>query len=101
MVQAGLARRPASVSPARWTRICARRRPLRPSPPPIQLPRSPAFSHGFVSLLWGVSLGAYVWAGLLAIGVSQVTSVIFGIVAVVVIFFYVRLYGDDPLRRRS
>ena len=68
--------------------------------PPIHIPRPPAFSHGFVSLTWGVALGAYVWVGLLAIGVSKWTSVLFGIIAATVIFFYVRLYGDDPLRRR-
>ena len=73
---------------------------MRPGPP-IHPPRPPAFSHGFVSLLWGIGLGAYVWAGLLAIGVSKGTSVIFGIVAAGLIFFCVRLYGDDPLRRRS
>jgi len=69
-------------------------------PPPIHFPRPPALSHGFVSLAWGVALGAYVWVGLLAVGVSQGTSVLFGIIAAVLIFFYVRLYGDDPLRRR-
>ena len=75
--------------------------PVRPGPPPIHVPRPPAFSHGFVSLLWGISLGAYVWAGLLAVGVAGGTSVIFGIVAAGLIFFYVRLYGDYPLRRGS
>jgi len=69
-------------------------------PPPIHLPRPPALSHGFVSLAWGVVLGAYVWIGLLGIGVSHGTSVVFGIIAAVAIFFYIRLYGDEPLRRR-
>ena len=72
----------------------------RSGPPPIRLPRPPAFGHGLVSLLWGVSLGVYVWAGLLAIGASGGTSIIFGIVAAALIFFSVRLFGDDPLRRR-
>ena len=68
--------------------------------PPIHLPRPPAFSHGFVSVVWGIALGTYVWIGLLAVDVSQGTSIVFGIVACVLIFFYVRLYGDDPLRTR-
>lgn len=61
--------------------------------------RPPAFSHGFVSFLWGAGLGLYVWAGLLAIGVSAGTSIIFGLVAAGLIFFFVRLYGDDSLKR--
>ena len=62
-------------------------------------PRPPAFSPGFTSLVWGVSLGAFVWLGLLAVGVSNGTAFVSGIVATVVIFFYVRLFGADPLRR--
>jgi hypothetical protein len=66
----------------------------------IHPPRPPAFSHGFTSFLWGAGLGVFVWVGLLAVGVSGGTSILFGIIAGVLIFFYVRLFGDDPLRRR-
>jgi hypothetical protein len=62
-------------------------------------PRPPAFSPGFTSFVWGVSLGAFVWIGLLGVGVSSGTAFLSGIVAAVVIFFYVRLFGADPLRR--
>jgi hypothetical protein len=62
-------------------------------------PRLPAFSPGFTSLVWGVCLGAYIWLGLLAIGVSGGTSFVFSLVAGTLIFFYVRLFGADPLRR--
>jgi len=54
-------------------------------------PRPPAFSPGFTSLLW---------VGLLAVDVSGGTAFLFGLIAAVLIFFYVRLFGDDPLRRR-
>ncbi len=57
-------------------------------------PRPPAFSHGFVSFLWGLGLGAFIWLGLLAIGVSNATAFLFGLVAGALIFFLVRLYGD-------
>ena len=66
----------------------------------IHPPRPPAFSHGFTSFLWGAGLGVFVWIGLLAVGVSGGASILFGIIAGVLIFFYVRLFGDDPLRRR-
>jgi hypothetical protein len=46
-----------------------------------------------------VTLGAFVWIGLLAIGISAGTAFLFGLVSAVLIFFYVRLYGADQLRR--
>ena len=61
--------------------------------------RPPAFSPGFTSLLWGVGLGIFIWAGLLAIGISSGTAFLFGLVAAVLIFFYVRLFGADQLNR--
>jgi hypothetical protein len=61
--------------------------------------RPPAFSPGFTSLLWGIGLGAFIWLGLLAIGISAGTAFLFGLVAGTLIFFYVRLFGADQLRR--
>ena len=61
--------------------------------------RPPAFSPGFTSLLWGIGLGLFVWIGLLAIGMSAGTAFLFGVVAAVLIFFYVRLFGADQLNR--
>ena len=62
-------------------------------------PRPPAFSPGFTSFVWGVCLGGFIWIGLLAIGVSGGTAFLCGVVAATLIFFYVRLYGADQLRR--
>jgi hypothetical protein len=62
-------------------------------------PRLPAFSPGFTSLVWAICFGAYIWLGLLAIGVSGATAFLFAIVVGTLIFFYVRLFGADPLRR--
>jgi hypothetical protein len=61
--------------------------------------RPPALSPGFTSLLWGIALGAFIWLGLLAIGISAATAFLFGVVAGTLIFFYVRLFGADQLRR--
>jgi membrane associated rhomboid family serine protease len=63
------------------------------------IPRPPAFSPGFQSFLWGAILGGYVWIGLLAIGSSHGSAFLFGLVAGVLVFFFVRLRGEDQLRR--
>ena len=63
--------------------------------------RLPAISHGVVSFLWGLFLGAYIWLGLLAIAVSQATAFIIGAVSAAAIFVLVRVYGEDAPRRRS
>jgi membrane associated rhomboid family serine protease len=63
------------------------------------IPRPPAFSPGFQSFLWGVILGGYVWIGLLAIGSSGGSAILFGLVVGVLVFFFVRLRGEDQLRR--
>jgi hypothetical protein len=64
------------------------------------LPRPPSFDHGVTSFLWGFGLAIYIWLGLLAIGVSQATSFIFAALAGAAIFFFVRIYGEEELRRR-
>jgi uncharacterized membrane protein YiaA len=60
--------------------------------------RAPAFSPGFTSFIWGLVLGIYIWLGLLAVGVSNATAFLSALVAGTLIFFYVRLFGSDPLR---
>jgi len=62
-------------------------------------PRVPAISPGVSAFLWSLVLGAYVWIGLLAIGVGNGSAFIFGLVSAVLIFFFVRLCGADTLRR--
>jgi hypothetical protein len=61
--------------------------------------RPPAFGPGFIALVWGLGLGVYVFLGLLAIGVSSGSALLFAVLASVLIFFYVRLYGADQLNR--
>ena len=59
--------------------------------------RMPAFSPGFTAFIWGLVLGSYITIGMLAIGISKGTSLVTGIVAGFLIFFYVRLRGADQL----
>jgi hypothetical protein len=66
--------------------------------------RLPAFDHGVVSFIWAVVLGAYVYFGLVAVGVHGGTAFVFAALAAFFIFLFVRLFGDElrpRARRRS
>jgi hypothetical protein len=63
------------------------------------LPRPPSIDHGVSSFLWGLGLGLFIWLGLLAVGVSGATSFIFAALAGAAIFLYVRIFGEEELRR--
>jgi hypothetical protein len=63
------------------------------------LPRPPSFDHGVISFLWGLGLGFFIWLGLLAVGVSGATSFIMAALAGAGIFLYVRIYGEEELKR--
>jgi hypothetical protein len=64
------------------------------------LPRPPSIDHGVISFIWAFGLAVFIWAGLLAVGVSQPTSVIVGAVSGFLIFVYVRIYGEEEPRRQ-
>ena len=57
--------------------------------------RLPAIDRGVVSAIWAVVLGAYVYFGLVAVGVSGGTAFVFAGLAAFFIFLFVRLFGDD------
>ena len=61
--------------------------------------RPPSIDHGVVSFLWGFGLGLFIWLGLLAVGVSGATAFIFAALSAAAIFFFVRLFGEEDLRR--
>jgi hypothetical protein len=65
------------------------------------MPRPPSIDHGVVSFLWAVGLGAYIYFGLLAVGVSSGTSVIFAALAAFGIFLFVRVFGEERPPRRA
>jgi Flp pilus assembly protein TadB len=62
--------------------------------------RLPSFDHGTTSGFWAIGLGLYVFLGMLAIGVTLGLAVVVTVVAIGLIFLYVRLYGEDEVRRR-
>ena len=57
--------------------------------------RLPALDRGFVAGIWAVVLGAYVYFGLVAVGVHGGTAFVFAGLAAFFIFLLVRLCGDD------
>ena len=61
--------------------------------------RPPALDHGFVSFLWALMFGLLIWLGSLAVGVSGATAFIFAFLLGCAIFFFVRLFGEEDLRR--
>ena len=66
---------------------------------PVHL-RPPSLDPGFVAGLWGIGLGLYVLLGGLALEIGRAESFILAGVTGAAIFFYVRLYGYDQVRRR-
>jgi hypothetical protein len=71
------------------------------------IPRPPSIDRGVTSLLWAVGLGAYIYFGSLAVGVSGGNAFIFAALAAFAIFIFVRVFGEDtpprryPVRRRN
>jgi hypothetical protein len=57
--------------------------------------RPPSVDHGVVAFFWALGLAAFIWAGQLAVGVSQPTAVIIAIVCFAAIFLLVRVYGEE------
>ncbi len=61
--------------------------------------RPPSIDHGVASFLWAFGLGLFLWLGMLAIGVTGATALIFAALAGAAIFFFVRLFGEEQPRR--
>jgi hypothetical protein len=67
----------------------------------MHLPRPPSIDQGVIALVWAVGLGAYIYIGLLAVGVSGATAIVIALVSFAGIWLLVRLRGEEvPLRRR-
>jgi hypothetical protein len=49
------------------------------------------------AFLWALFFFLYLWLGMLAIGVSQGTAFILAAVAGLLIFLFVRVFGEDDL----
>ena len=62
--------------------------------------RPPSIDHGVISFVWAFALGMLLWAFMLGVGISKPTAFLVSAVAACAIFLYVRLYGEDELRKR-
>jgi hypothetical protein len=65
------------------------------------VPRPPSFDHGFISFLWAVALGAFIYFGAVAVGVSGGTAFIFSALAAFGIFLFVRVFGEETPPKRQ
>jgi hypothetical protein len=66
------------------------------------MPRPPSIDHGVISFLWAIGLGAYIYFGSLAVGISAGTAFIFAALAALAIFLFVRVFGENrPPRRHA
>ena len=84
----------------RWTDWCPTRLGRVEDMPHI--PRPPSFDHGFISFLWAVGFGAFIYFGSLAVGVSGGTAFIFAALGACAIFIFVRVAGENvPPRRQA
>jgi hypothetical protein len=64
------------------------------------MPRPPSVDHGVISFLWAVGIGAYIYFGSLAVGVSSGTAFVFAGLSAFAIFLFVRVFGEDTPPRR-
>ncbi|MBD0329233.1 MAG: hypothetical protein ICV64_03930 [Thermoleophilia bacterium] len=60
--------------------------------------RMPSFDRGLTSGLWALALGLYVILFAVGVGVDAAVAVIVGGLAAGAIYFFVRIYGEEPLR---
>jgi hypothetical protein len=61
--------------------------------------RPPSLDHGTVSGLWAIGFGLVILLGGLALGLDAGTAFIVAGVSAGAIYVYVRLYGEEELRR--
>ena len=65
------------------------------------VPRPPSFDHGVISAVWAVALGAFIYFGSVAVGVSGGTAFIFSALAAFGIFLFVRVFGEETPPHRQ
>jgi hypothetical protein len=61
----------------------------------VHLPNPPSIDPGVMAFVWALLLAAYIYFGLLAIGVSGATAIVVTLVSFAAIWLFVRLRGED------
>ena len=61
--------------------------------------RPPSVDHGVQAFIWAVVFFLFLWFGMLAVGVSQAIAFILSLVLGLLIFLFVRIFGEEDLAR--
>ena len=61
--------------------------------------RPPSIDHGVVSGLWAIGLGLFILLGSLSVGLDKGTAFVIAPIAAAAIFLFIRIYGQEQLRR--
>jgi hypothetical protein len=57
----------------------------------------PSFDRGLTSGLWAIALGLYILLFALGVGVDAAVAFIVSPLLAAAIYFFVRIYGEEPL----
>jgi hypothetical protein len=64
---------------------------------PVHL-RMPSFDRGLTSGIWAIGIGLYILLFALGVGVDAAVAFIVAPLVAAAIYFYIRIYGEEPLR---
>ena len=59
--------------------------------------RPPSIAHGVQAFIWALVFFLFLWFGMRAVGVSHGTSFILAVLLGVLIFLFVRIFGEEEL----
>lgn len=59
--------------------------------------RPPSVDHGVQSFIWAVVFFLFLWFGMRAVGVSGATAFVLALVLGLLIFLFVRIFGEEDL----
>jgi hypothetical protein len=65
----------------------------------MHLPRPPSIDPGTSAGLWAIGFALYIFLGMLAIGISLGTAFVISVLALGLIFLFIRVYGRQERRR--
>ena len=63
--------------------------------------RPPSVDHGVQAFIWAVVFFLFLWFGMLAVGVSQATAFVLALVLGLIIFLFVRIFGENEPRQQT
>ena len=61
--------------------------------------RMPSIDKGVQSFIWAVVFFLFLWLGMKAIGIGGAAAFMLALISAVLIFLFVRIFGEDELAR--